>query len=166
MKTNVAIIGTGNIGCDLLAKVERNPYLTCTLFTGRNLQSDGMQFAQSRGITCSDKSIRAIEDNPRIADIVFDATTASYHREHSVILKNLNKYTIDLTPSKIGKMCVPLLNKWECLDVPNINLITCGGQATIPMIKAIFLVVFTSGFILSMFGYVAAAIFRAIGLLL
>jgi acetaldehyde dehydrogenase (acetylating) len=137
VKTNVAILGTGNIGCDLLAKIERNPYLHCTLFAGRNLKSDGMQFAVDRGIKCSDLSIRAIEEAPDCADIVFDATTAAYHHIHAPILHKLGKYTIDLTPSKIGKMCVPILNKWECLSVPNINLITCGGQATIPMIKAI-----------------------------
>jgi acetaldehyde dehydrogenase len=89
------------------------------------------------GITCSDKSISAIEDSPGCCDIVFDATSAALHRGHSDTLKKLRKYTIDLTPSKIGKMCVPVLNKWECLSVDNINLITCGGQATIPMIKAI-----------------------------
>jgi acetaldehyde dehydrogenase (acetylating) len=137
VKTNVAILGTGNIGCDLLAKIERNPYLHCSLFVGRNLKSDGMRFAADRGITCSDESIKAIEETPGIADIVFDATTAAFHHTHAPILQKLGKYTIDLTPSKIGKMCVPILNKWECLSVPNINLITCGGQATIPMIKAI-----------------------------
>ncbi len=136
-KTKVAIIGTGNIGCDLLAKINRSEWLECSLFTGRNLHSDGMQFAQNLGINVSDKSIAAIEENPDCCDIVFDATSAAIHSLHAPILKKLNKYTIDLTPSQIGKMCVPVLNLDECMSVSNVNLVTCGGQATVPIVWAI-----------------------------
>ncbi|MDR2818681.1 MAG: hypothetical protein LBB37_04530 [Endomicrobium sp.] len=82
------------------------------------------------GINISDQSIDAIIKNPGICDIVFDATTAKAkaHKKHADILKNLNKFTIDLTPSLIGNACIPVLNSEECLDVQNINMITCRGK--------------------------------------
>ena len=137
MKTKVAIIGTGNIGADLLVKIGRSPFLECSLFAGRNLDSPGMRFAASLGAHVSDRSIQAIADDPDCCEIVFDATSASSHQEHAPILKALGKYTIDLTPSKIGRMCVPVINADACLKEPNVNLVTCGGQATVPLAYAI-----------------------------
>ena len=96
-----------------------------------------MRFARDLGVNVSNRSIDAIVDNPQICDIVFDATTASSHITHAPILKALKKYTIDLTPSLIGKMCIPCINSDECLNVPNINMVTCGGQATVPLAYAI-----------------------------
>jgi acetaldehyde dehydrogenase len=136
-KLKVAIIGTGNIGSDILVKVQRSPYLECSLFAGRNLNSKGMLFAKEMGIVISDKSIQAIEDNPFICDIVIDATTAKSHVYNAPILKRLNKFTIDLTPSQIGEMCIPAINGTECLEYDNINMITCGGQAMVPLAYAI-----------------------------
>lgn len=136
-KVNVGIIGTGNIGCDLLVKIQKSKLLNCTLFMGRNLNSRGMKFANDFGINVSDKSIDALIENPNICDIVFDATTATSHTKHSTILKDLGKYAIDLTPSLIGKMCVPVINGEECLNENNINMITCGGQATVPIACAL-----------------------------
>jgi acetaldehyde dehydrogenase (acetylating) len=136
-KVKVAILGTGNIGCDLLAKVMRSSYLECSLFAGRNLQSAGMLFAASMGVTVSDQSIDAIINNPDCCDIVFDATTAASHRVHAPILEALGKYVIDLTPSKSGAFCIPSINGEIGARMKNINLITCGGQATIPLIKAV-----------------------------
>lgn len=136
-KINVGIIGTGNIGCDLLVKIQKSKYLNCALFMGRNLNSRGMQFANNMGINISDKSIDALIENPNICDIVFDATTATSHIKHAKILKDLGKYAIDLTPSLIGKMCIPGINGEECLNEDNINMITCGGQATVPIACAL-----------------------------
>jgi len=136
-RIKVGIIGTGNIGTDLLFKVKRSEVLECGIFTGRNPDSEGIRKAQGLGVNTSADSIRAIQDNPKCCDIVFDATSASVHQQNALILKKLNKYTIDLTPSKIGKMCVPAINMKKCLGVDNINLITCGGQAAIPIIYAI-----------------------------
>lgn len=136
-KVKVGIIGTGNIGTDLLFKIKRSAVLECGIFTGRNPDSEGIRRAQELGVNTSIDSIGAIENDPKCCDIVFDATSASVHQENAPILKKLNKYTIDLTPSKIGKMCVPALNMRECFEVSNINLITCGGQAAIPIIAAI-----------------------------
>lgn len=136
-KMRVAIIGTGNIGVDLLVKIRRSPLLECSLFMGRNLDSPGMRFAASLGVRISDQSIKALADDPGCCEIVFDATSASIHLEHAPVLKALGKYTIDLTPSKIGCMCIPVINAEACLKEPNVNLVTCGGQATVPLAYAI-----------------------------
>ncbi|MFA5275869.1 MAG: acetaldehyde dehydrogenase (acetylating) [Candidatus Omnitrophota bacterium] len=136
-KVKVGIIGTGNIGTDLLFKIIRSDVLECGIFTGRNPDSEGIRRAQALGINTSSDSIEAIQNDPGCCDIVFDATSAGVHQRNAPILKKLNKYAIDLTPSKIGKMCVPVINMRECLKVDNINLITCGGQAAIPIISAI-----------------------------
>lgn len=137
MKIKVAIIGTGNIGTDLLFKIQRSKLLECGLFIGRNSESDGIRIAESMGVKTSTDSIKAIEDDPDCCQIVFDATSAKGHIVNAPILKKLGKFTIDLTPSQIGKMCVPVVNMNECLEESNVNLITCGGQATIPIIHTI-----------------------------
>ncbi len=136
-KLRIAIIGTGNIGTDLLMKIERSPLLECTLFAGQNSASKGILRAKKIGINTSDKSIQAIIDNPDCCDIVVDATSADSHIIHAPILKKLKKFVIDMTPSRIGKMCIPVLNLEECLEGMNVNMITCGGQATVPLISAI-----------------------------
>jgi len=136
-KIKAGIIGTGNIGTDLLIKVQRSEVLECGIFTGRNPDSQGLRKAEAMGIKTSCESIDAILKDPGSCDIVFDATSASAHRQNAPILKKLKKFTIDLTPSKIGKMCVPAINLKECLRSDNVNLITCGGQAAIPIIYVI-----------------------------
>ncbi|MFZ3372898.1 MAG: acetaldehyde dehydrogenase (acetylating) [Desulfitobacteriaceae bacterium] len=136
-KVKVGIIGTGNIGTDLLLKIRRSNFLECGLFAGRNLDSDGIKIAESLGVRTTFDSIKAIEEDPDCCEIVFDATNAKTHRQNAPILKRLSKFTIDLTPSRIGKMCVPVINLQECLNEDNVNLITCGGQASIPIIHAI-----------------------------
>lgn len=136
-KIKVGIIGTGNIGTDILIKLNRSDILECGIFAGRRLDSRGIKIAKEMGVPTSTESINAIIDNLDCCDIVFDATSANAHKVNAPILKRLGKYTIDLTPSKIGKMCVPVLNLDECLEEDNVNLITCGGQATIPIAYAI-----------------------------
>jgi len=136
-KLKVAILGSGNIGTDLLVKTMRSPYLSCTIFIGRSLNSSGLQKAQSLGIPISTASIQYIQDNPDCCDIVFDATSAKDHFEHAKILKKLNKFAIDLTPAKVGSMCVPAVNMEECINKSNVNMITCGGQASVPIAYAI-----------------------------
>ncbi len=137
VKTKVAIIGTGNIGADLLVKIRRSPLLECALFMGRNLDSPGMRFAASLGTPISDQSISALAEDPDCCEIVFDATSASIHLQHAPVLKALGKFAIDLTPSKTGCMCIPVINAEACLEEPNVNLVTCGGQATVPLAYAI-----------------------------
>ena len=136
-KFKVAILGTGNIGTDLLIKVQRSEYLECVAFVGRNSNSSGMAKARDMGITCSDKSIDYIKSNHENIDLVFDATSAKDHLLHAPIFKELNIIAIDLTPAKVGVMAVPATNIDDCLSVDNINMITCGGQASIPLAYAI-----------------------------
>lgn len=136
-KIKVGILGTGNIGSDLLFKIQRSKILECGIFAGKNPDSENIKRVKAMGIPTSYNSIQAIVENPECCDIVFDATSARSHIEHAKILKKLKKFTIDLTPSKIGKMCVPFLNMDECLKENNVNMISCGAQATIPIIFAI-----------------------------
>jgi acetaldehyde dehydrogenase (acetylating) len=136
-RVKVGIIGSGNIGTDLLIKVQQSEFLECGIFTGRNPESQGIERAKAMNIKTSCDSIKAIEEEPGSCQIVFDATSAKVHLAHASVLKKLGKYTIDLTPSLYGKMCIPVINGEECLDAININLITCGGQAAIPVAAAI-----------------------------
>lgn len=136
-KIKVAIIGTGNIGSDLLIKIKRSEYLECSLFTGINPDSPGIRLAKDMGIPWSCNSVQAIEENPGCCDIVFDATSAQTHIYNAPILKSLGKFVLDLTPARIGKMCVPVINLHECISEENVNLITCGGQASVPIAYAI-----------------------------
>src|SRR3989344_5919929 len=136
-KVKVGILGTGNIGCDLLVKVQKSKLLECSIFAGQNPDSNGIKFAKSHGVSTSSDSINAIVSNPDMVDIVFDATSAESHKIHAPILKKLKKFTIDMTPSRIGKMCVPIINLKECLNELNVNMISCGGQDTTPIVKTI-----------------------------
>lgn len=132
-KTKVAIIGTGNIGSDLLAKVMRSKFLECSLFAGRSADSKGIARARGMGINTSTESLDAILKNPGCCDIVFDSTNAESHAKHAPALLKLEKFVLDLTPSKMGFMCVPILNLEEALKHRDINLISCGGQSVIPI---------------------------------
>ncbi len=136
-KIRVGIIGTGNIGSDLLTKILRSPFLECGIFTGQNPDSEGIRRAKKLGVKTSAKSIRAIEKNPGLCEIVFDATSAEAHAYNAPILKKLKKFVIDMTPSRIGKMCVPIINLNSSLKESNINMVSCGGQATTPIAKVI-----------------------------
>ena len=136
-KVKVGILGTGNIGTDILMKLRRSNFLECGIFSGRNPNSKGIAIADKLNVPTSIESIKAIQDNPDCCDIVFDATSAGVHMVNAPILRKMGKFVIDLTPSRVGKMCVPVLNLDECLNEPNVNLITCGGQATVPIAYAI-----------------------------
>ncbi|MEG1427561.1 MAG: acetaldehyde dehydrogenase (acetylating), partial [Oscillospiraceae bacterium] len=136
-KTKVGIIGTGNIGTDLLLKIQRNPVLECGIFAGRSPNSKGIQLAKDLGVQTSFQSIDYIVKHPDCCEIVFDATSAKVHEYNAPILKGLHKFAIDMTPAHVGKFCVPVVNLFECLEEDNVNLITCGGQATVPIACAI-----------------------------
>lgn len=136
-KMRVAIIGSGNIGTDLLIKVHRSEYLECVLFIGRNLSSPGMAKAINLGIKVSDESIDGIVKYADEIDIVFDATSAKDAKYHWGILDKLGIVVIDMTPAKLGALCIPAVNLDEITNERNINMITCGGQASIPIAYAI-----------------------------
>jgi acetaldehyde dehydrogenase len=132
-KLRVAILGSGNIGTDLLLKVQRSKLLTCTMFVGRNLSSPGMAKAISMGIKVSDESIQAIVKNPDLCDLVFDATSAKDANNHWKILEKMGKIVVDMTPAKLGGLCIPSVNLEDISTMQNVNMITCGGQASIPI---------------------------------
>lgn len=132
-KLKVGIIGTGKIGADLLAKVQRSSKLECVLFAGRNLDSAGMNYAAGLGVKISDKGINAFLDPSNRCDIVFDATSAAFHKEHAKLFEELGVLAIDMTPSQIGECCVPALGMEEILSHRNISMISCGGQSSIPI---------------------------------
>ncbi len=136
-KLNVAILGSGNIGTDLMVKCLRSRHLHCSLFIGRSMTSAGMSKANELGVRISDQGIRAIQADPGLCDIVFDATSALAHLQHWPVLKALGKHVIDMTPSRIGEMCVPSINLAESAAAKNINMVTCGGQASVPIVHAI-----------------------------
>ena len=136
-KLRVAILGTGNIGTDLLIKIQRSEFLECVLFSGRNLSSPGMAKAIGMGVKVSDESINAIVKNSDLIDLVFDATSAKDAKIHWDIIDKLGKIVVDMTPAKIGVFCIPAVNLDEVLECRNVNMITCGGQASIPIAHVI-----------------------------
>jgi acetaldehyde dehydrogenase (acetylating) len=138
-KLKVAILGTGNIGTDLLVKITKSENLDCSLFAGRTINSAGMRRAKEMGVSITDRGIQEIIDNPNVCDVVVDCTSAQAHIEHWRILKELGKAVVDMTPAKLGKTCVPALatGNWGNDEVVNINMITCGGQTTVPIAAAL-----------------------------
>ncbi|WP_425802837.1 acetaldehyde dehydrogenase (acetylating) [Desulfitobacterium sp. Sab5] len=135
-KVKVGIIGPGNIGLDLLHKVLRSEYLQPELIVNI-FQSDGINYANKLGVPTSIEGISAILKKEDI-QIVFDCTSASAHLTHAPLLKESGKFAIDLTPAAVGPYCVPAVNLSEdMLDLDNVNLVTCAGQATTPIVAAI-----------------------------
>ncbi len=133
-KLRIGILGTGNIGTDLLIKVLRSDLLECVAFVGRNLNSTGMRKALELGVPISDKSINAFISGLFDVDLVFDATSAALHQKHAPpIFKELGILAIDMTPSQVGDLCVPAINLADCRESMNLNMITCGGQSSLPI---------------------------------
>jgi len=140
-KTKVAIIGPGNIGTDLMYKIKKSKCLELTAMIGVD-ESAGIKRARDMGVVTSTDGIRFVESNPNVAEIFFDATTATAHRElHAPVLERLNKIAIDLTPAAVGKIVSPMVNIEEALNYKNVNLITCGGQVSTPIVYAVSQVV-------------------------
>lgn len=136
----VAIIGSGNIGTDLMIKVMRNSrHLSMAAMVGIDPQSDGLARAARLGVATTAQGIDGLVALPCFKDIgiVFDATSAGAHARNNEILQRHGKRVVDLTPAAIGPYVVPVVNMEEHLDAPNLNMVTCGGQATIPMVRAV-----------------------------
>ena len=134
MKVKAAIIGTGNIGTDLLLKILKTDFIEVVAFIGRRLDSTGMVLAKKHNVVTSDEGIQYFIKNPKCCDVVYDCTSAADAIEHSKVFRDQNIKVVDLTPSKVGDMCVPDINSELILDDDNINMITCGGQASLPML--------------------------------
>ncbi|AGT33887.1 acetaldehyde dehydrogenase (plasmid) [Geobacillus genomosp. 3] len=136
-KIKAGIIGSGNIGTDLLMKLLRSDVLEPTVMIGIDPQSDGLRRAKDYGLVTYDNGIEGFLQKPDDADILFDATSAKAHFRHAKLLKEAGKQVLDLTPAAVGPFVVPPVNLGEHMGEPNINLITCGGQATIPIVHAV-----------------------------
>lgn len=132
----VAVLGTGNIGTDLLLKLLKRPPLEVAMFAGVDPASKGIALAETLGVPTSTDGIDAILADDEIV-VVFDASSAKAHRRHAPLLKEAGKLAVDLTPAAVGPLVVPAVNLDAHLDAPNVNLITCGGQATVPIVRAL-----------------------------
>ncbi|MCS6887674.1 acetaldehyde dehydrogenase (acetylating) [Chloroflexus sp.] len=136
-KIKVAILGSGNIGADLMYKLLRQPGpMELALVAGIDPASEGLARARQLGIATSANGIEAILADPDIR-IVFDATSAKAHVRHAKLLRESGRIAIDLTPAARGPYVVPPVNLGDHLRAANVNLITCGGQATIPLVYAV-----------------------------
>ncbi len=143
-KTKVAIIGSGNIGTDLMIKVLRNSdYLEMGAMVGIDPASDGLARAARLNVPITAEGVEGLIGLPNFdeIEIVFDATSAKAHVVNNERLGALGERLVDLTPAAIGPFVVPAVNADEHLDAPNVNMVTCGGQATIPMVAAVSRVV-------------------------
>ena len=139
-KTKVAIIGSGNIGTDLMIKIMRlSEQLEMGAFVGIDPASDGLKRAARMGVPITAEGIDGLLAMPEFADIgiVFDATSAAAHKRNSELVLAAGKRMIDLTPAAIGPFTIPPVNGDANLDAANVNMVTCGGQATIPIVAAV-----------------------------
>jgi len=139
-KVKVAIIGSGNIGTDLMIKIMRtSKVLEMGALVGIDPASDGLARAKRLGVPVTHDGMAGLLKMAEWKDIavVFDATSAKAHKSNSDICAKHGKTIIDMTPAAIGPYVVPVVNMDEHLDAPNINMVSCGGQATIPMVHAV-----------------------------
>ncbi|MET7990767.1 acetaldehyde dehydrogenase (acetylating) [Amycolatopsis sp. NPDC005232] len=139
-RTKVAIIGSGNIGTDLMIKVLRvSDHLDIAAMAGIDPDSDGLARARRLKVATTHEGVDGLVRLDEFADVqyVFDATSAGAHRHHDEVLRALGRTVIDLTPAALGPYVVPPVNLGEHLDAPNVNMVTCGGQATIPVVAAV-----------------------------
>lgn len=139
-KIKCAIIGSGNIGTDLMIKIMRlSEVLEVSALVGIDPDSDGLARARRLGVATTHDGIEGLARLPGYADIriVFDATSAGAHKRHDAVLQADGKQVIDLTPAAIGPYVVPPVNIDDHLDASNVNMVTCGGQATIPIVAAV-----------------------------
>ncbi|WP_175887153.1 acetaldehyde dehydrogenase (acetylating) [Burkholderia contaminans] len=141
-KLKAAIIGSGNIGTDLMIKILRHGrHLEMAAMVGIDANSDGLARAARLGVATTHEGVEGLTRLPVFdqIDFVFDATSAGAHVRNAALLRTLKPSIrmIDLTPAAIGPYCVPVVNLDAHIDAPNVNMVTCGGQATIPIVAAV-----------------------------
>lgn len=140
MSVGVAVIGSGNIGTDLMIKVLRlSESLRMVAMVGIDPESDGLARARRLGVATTADGVDGLVAMPEFADVrlVFDATSAGAHRRNNEILQAHGRTVVDLTPAAIGPYVVPPVNLDAHLAEPNVNMVTCGGQATVPVVAAV-----------------------------
>jgi acetaldehyde dehydrogenase (acetylating) len=134
-RTKVAVIGPGNIGTDLMYKILRSQALQMELMAGVE-ESEGVRRARALGVRTTIGDLRPVLEDPDIR-IVFDATSARAHLRHARMLEAAGKIAIDLTPAAVGPYVVPTVNLDDLSEARNLNMVTCGGQASVPIVFAI-----------------------------
>ena len=140
VRVKAAIIGSGNIGTDLMMKMLKYPQnMELAAVVGIDPNSEGLAMARAHGIATTHEGIEGLRNLPCYPDIgiAFDATSAYAHKAHDAALRADGIQVVDLTPAAIGPFTVPTVNGDAHLDAPNVNMVTCGGQATIPMVAAV-----------------------------
>ena len=139
-KVGCAILGSGNIGTDLMIKIiETSTVLELLIFAGIEESSEGLAMARERSVKTTHDGIDGAKQLVEWSsvDIVFDATSAGAHGYHNEVCQIDGKQMVDLTPAAIGPYCVPVVNLEDHLEEANVNMVTCGGQATIPIVAAV-----------------------------
>jgi acetaldehyde dehydrogenase len=136
-RRSAAVLGAGLIGVDLAARIVRSRALDCRLVVARDDRTPGLRHAARLGVPTASGGVRSLLDAPEPFDVVFDATTAGAHAEHAERLRPLGTLLVDLTPSQVGRMVVPTVNGADVLEHDDISMISCGGQAAVPVLHAL-----------------------------